>query len=299
MRPLKTALCLHISLLSLILGACQTMGDDGDIKEIADESKGDFSLAKAALYANPDGPKYEGEYAADSPPFRDLLTVITYNIKEGEAVDKAGEAFHSFEELKKGDIILLQEMDESGVDQISQMLQMNFVYYPTFVSRDGRNVGNAILARWPLEDSAKLILPGTHPLSGQKRIAVRATIRHSGKKLLVYSIHTETYSSMPGHRKDQVDAIVTDIGSGESPVIAGGDFNTVSRRSIRRMTGQFATIGLERVTAGSGPTIAKFGVSRVAADHIFARGFNKVASGTVKDVDASDHYPLWVILKWR
>lgn len=252
-----------------------------------------FSLAKADNYEDPLGPKYEGQYAGQPPDFDGELVVVTYNIKEGEEVDLASEALKSTAALKEADIILLQEMDESGVDQIAQALGHNYVYYPAFVSRDGRNVGNAILAQRPLRDSGKIILPGVNPLSGQKRIAVRATIDYGGHDLRLYSVHTETYASLPGMRINQIEAIVDDIGPGDSLVIAGGDFNTVSGRSIRRMSDQFAAAGLSRVSSGSGPTISKLNFSPVAADHLFTRGFKKIASGAVKEVQASDHFPLW------
>lgn len=255
-----------------------------------------LSLAISGLYPDAQGPKFAADYAPPSPAIRNGLVVVSYNIRAGREVEKAGEALQSFDELKEADIVLLQEMDEAGVEAISKFLELNYIYYPAFVSRDGRNVGNAILARWPFVDSDKIILPHRHPLSGQQRIAVRGTVRLNGQDLFVYSAHTETFSTIPAHRKEQVMAIVDDIGRVKNLVIVGGDFNTVTSRNIRSMTAQFAAIGLPRVSAGSGPTISKFGINRVVADHIFARGFVKIASGTVPEVEASDHFPLWVRL---
>jgi endonuclease/exonuclease/phosphatase family metal-dependent hydrolase len=267
------------------------IGAEDSGKETSQRSE--FSVAHAELYEDPHGPKFEGHYAGETQAISDQLIVVTYNIKEGLETDLAGEGLRTIEELKDADVVLLQEMDESGVDQIAKVLSLNYVYYPGFVSRDGRNVGNAILARWPLTKPHKVILPGRHPLSGQMRIAVRAAVNFNGQDLLIYSIHTETYSTMPAHRKDQVAAVVEDIGPGSSLVIAGGDLNTVSKRSIKRMTEQFAAVGLVRISAGSGPTISKFGLSSVAADHLFARGFSIASSGTVAHAEASDHFPLW------
>jgi endonuclease/exonuclease/phosphatase family metal-dependent hydrolase len=248
------------------------------------------------LYEDPQGPKYEGQYADEIQPINDDIVVVTYNIKEGVKIDQAGEGLKTVDELKDADIVLLQEMDEAGVDQIAQLLSLNYVYYPAFISRDGRNVGNAILARWPLTDTQKINLPGRHPLSGQMRIAVRATMGFGGQDLHVYSLHTETYSTKPSHRRDQIFAVVEDIGPGEDLVIVGGDLNTVSTRSIKRMKDQFAAIGLDSVSAGSGPTISKFGISSVTADHILARGFTTISSGVVPHAEASDHYPVWAQL---
>ena len=112
--------------------------------------------------------------------------------------------------------------------------------------------------------------------------------------ILVYSVHTMTYPNPVAYRDAQIAAVVEDIGDGGMPVIAGGDFNTVSGRSIQRMIDQFSAIGLTRTSSGSGPTIVKLGVRPSATDHIFTRGFTKIASGKVEDTSASDHFPVWV-----
>jgi len=221
--------------------------------------------------------------------------VVTYNIQKGLAVDKAGEAFQRVERLREVDVILLQEMEETGVEQLARWLRANYVYYPAFTRQNGRNAGNAILTRWPLADARKVILPRRHPVSGQLRIGVRAAVNVAGKSVAVYCVHTETYSTLASHRNAQVAAIVDDIGPGESPVIVGGDFNSVSRRSIQRLTVQFAAIGLSRVSADAGPTITKLRF-RSIVDHVFARALDPIASGTVEGADASDHVPLWVQL---
>jgi endonuclease/exonuclease/phosphatase family metal-dependent hydrolase len=238
---------------------------------------------------------YEGQYATDPVVDTGRFVVVTYNIRKGQAIQKAGEAFQRAERLREVDVILLQEMDETGVEQLARWLRANYVYYPAFTRRNGRNAGNAILTRWPLADARKVILPRRHPVTGQLRISVRATVNVGGRDVLVHCVHTETYSTLASHRSAQVAAIVEDIGPGESPVIVGGDFNSVSRRSVRRIVEQFADIGLSHASADAGPTITKLRF-RSVVDHVYARGFRPVASGTVGDAGASDHWPLWVQL---
>jgi endonuclease/exonuclease/phosphatase (EEP) superfamily protein YafD len=111
-----------------------------------------------------------------------------------------------------------------------------------------------------------------------------------------YSIHTETYTVPVSYRRAQIEAVVEDIGPGDTPTVVGGDFNTVSKRSIDRMTEQFAAIGLSRKSAGAGPTVSKLGVKPSAADHIFTRGFCRVGRGKLEEARASDHFPVWVQL---
>lgn len=256
------------------------------------------SLGNVINYDDPEQPQFKGRYASNSPALPDSILAVTYNIREGKAVAEAGDALMNSESLKEADIVLLQEMDESGVDEIARLLNANYVYYPAYQRRTDRNVGNAILTRWPISDERKVILPGRHPVTGQIRIAACATVEIGNVSVSVYSVHTETYSTMASHRKEQVAALVKDIGPGASPVIVGGDFNTVSKRSIQRMTEQFAEVGLARASAGVGPTIARFGLKPAAADHLFTRGFTTIAAGKVEGVRASDHLPVWTQLKW-
>ncbi len=243
------------------------------------------------------GPKYEGWFAEDEPVFQGTIKVVTYNINEGRAVDQAIEELDAFEVLQDPDILLLQEMDEDGTQQVARALSHNYVYYPASVfPRTKRNFGNAILTKWPLSDPAKILLPYRGLNNQQLRIAVRVTVAVGPLEISTYSVHTETYTVPIRHRKAQIAAVVDDIGSGNGYVVAGGDFNTVSNRSIKRMVGQFAEIDLVRASKGAGPTVSVFGLQPSAADHIFARGLKVLAKGKVDTIKASDHFPVWVEL---
>ncbi len=211
----------------------------------------------------------------------------------------AVEEFRTSEALQAADIILLQEMDEAGTEFIARELGHNYVYYPASVPfMHGRNLGNAILSRWPMTQSHKLILPYRHPAIRQTRIAVRARVTGGNRNVVVYSAHTEIYSTLVRHRKAQVAALVDDVGPGQGAVIVGGDFNTITRRGVKRTAGQFAEIGLARASEGSGPSIRILGVWTAVTDHIFTRGFQVLASGVVDTARASDHLPVWTVLAW-
>jgi len=251
-------------------------------------------------YEDPLGPKHEGRFAEDDPVFQGTVKVVTYNINEGRAVDQAIEELNAFQALQDPDILLLQEMDEDGTQRVARALRQNYVYYPASVfPRTKRDFGNAILTKWPLSDPGKVLLPYRGLNNQQLRIAVRATVAFGDLEILIYSVHTETYTVPIRHRKAQIAAVVDDIGSGNGYVVAGGDFNTVSNRSIKRMVGQFAEIGLVRASKGAGPTVSKFGLQPSAADHIFARGLTVLGAGKVDAIEASDHFPVWVELELR
>lgn len=255
--------------------------------------------AQLKNYDDPLGPRFEGQFATGQPDERATTKVVTYNIAQGRNVEQAIEEFHGLEPLQGADIILLQEMDEAGTEHMARALRLNYVYYPASVPfMQTRNLGNAVLARWPLTQPRKLILPYRHPIIRQVRIAVRATLAVGNWGVVVCSAHTETHTVMVQHRRAQVEALVNDLGPGNAAVVVGGDFNTLTRRSIRRMTGQFAGIGLTRASAGSGPTVHVLGMPASATDHIFTRGFRVLAAGAEDTAKASDHFPVWAELAW-
>lgn len=250
-------------------------------------------------YDDPIGPMFEGHFATSQSTGSDRLKVVTYNICQGRNVQAAIEDLRTLEPLQGADIILLQEMGEVGTDLIARELAHNYVYYPASMPLlQGRNLGNAILARWPLTKPHKLILPYRHPAIRQTRIAVRARVTVGNSDVVIYSAHTEIYSTLVKHRRAQVAALVDDIGPGQGAVVVGGDFNTITRRGVRRTTGQFAEIGLARASEGSGPSIRILGIRTAVTDHIFTRGFRVLASGAVDTARASDHFPVWTELVW-
>jgi endonuclease/exonuclease/phosphatase family metal-dependent hydrolase len=247
-------------------------------------------------YTDPHSPPSTGDYAAPpSDPPGDLI-VVTYNLRYGEAIGEMIEAFQTVEPLPEAGIILLQEMDAAGVETVARELGYNYVYYPASVAADGDDFGNAILARWPLSDSVKLILPGLHPITGQGRTATRATVTIGGTEVLVYSTHVEVATAPPSFRVAQFAALLDDIPDDAAHVIVGGDFNTVTARGVGSLAELYATGGLAHDSADLGPTYTRFGLRPSAADHIFSRGFERLGAGVLSEVTASDHFPVWVRL---
>jgi endonuclease/exonuclease/phosphatase family metal-dependent hydrolase len=248
-------------------------------------------------YTDPQAPPATGEFAATPAEFSGELIVVTYNLRYGEAIDEMIDAFRTVEPLPEAGIILLQEMDAAGVDMVARELGYNYVYYPASVAADGDDFGNAILARWPISDPAKLILPGLHPITGQGRTATRATVTIDGTEVLVYSTHVEVATAPPSFRAAQFAALLDDVPDDAAHVIAGGDFNTVTGRGVNALAEMYAAGGLSLNSADLGPTYTRFGLRPSAADHIFSRGFEHRDAGVLGNVTASDHFPVWVRLE--
>ena len=243
------------------------------------------------------GPGFVGQFASDKVEFDARLKVVSYNISFSEKSDLAAQELLELKELRDADIVLLQEMDETGTTRIAQALANNFVYFPASIhDRHGRYFGNAILSRWPIRDQERVLLPHKNPVNGQRRIATRAVVTLDGQEVLVYSVHTETPWLSARKRADQVAVLVKSIGEGYPCVIVGGDFNTLTPGSVTALEQRFERAGLQRASSPTAPTI-RFNAIELTLDHIFVRGMPVLAAGTAEDAAASDHLPVWVILQ--
>lgn len=245
------------------------------------------SCAPALNYLEPNAPRYAGRFAVpdDDPAFR----VVTFNVKFAREVDRAARLLREHEELRGADLIALQEMDAEGTERIARALSMDYVYYPA-IRHPGidRDLGNAILSRWPLTDDRKLVLPYHSRYRDMQRIAVSATAATPLGPVRVYSVHLETIGGIAAvNRQRQAAAVIKDAAR-YPRVIVAGDFNS------RAVGDVFEWYGFRWVTRDLGSTISFF-----AWDHVFIRGLDvaRKKAGIVRDNQgASDHLPVWAVL---
>lgn len=250
----------------------------------------------AKNYPDPNGPCFTGNFAVENSKPTEALTVVSYNIWFGEKVDQALSELKAIELQNGLDIVLLQEMDEAGTEQIARALKLNYFYFPAAVEPTyHKNFGNAILSRWPMIDPHKLILPHKSFSNRMNRIATRATIRIPGMDVLVYSLHTESVFTLPWYRAEQYTAVLEDIDPEAGLVVVGGDFNTFTQAAVEKLEADYQQAGLVRASKGSGATVVKHGIEK-SSDHIFAKGFVVKAAGKLAQATASDHLPIWVTL---
>lgn len=245
------------------------------------------SCAPALNYVEADRPRYEGHHAAPDadPAFR----VVTFNVKFAREIDRAARLLREHEELREADLVALQEMDAEGTERIARALSMDYVYYPAIRHpASDRDFGNAILSRWPLTDSGKLLLPHHSRFRDMQRIAVSATAGTPLGPVRVYSVHLETPGGIAAvNRQRQAAAVIKDAERYPRVIIAG-DFNS---REVGKV---FEWYGFRWVTKDLGSTISFF-----AWDHVFVRGLepDRRRVGIVRDNDgASDHLPVWAVL---
>ncbi len=243
---------------------------------------------------NPTSPRFEGGYAKlAAPPAESDSTrvkVVSFNIK---LADKIGPAIEVLRDsaLQGADVVSLQEMDEAGVERIARALTLNYIYYPGAIHPTRhRYFGPAILTRWPITETRKLILPHEAWGRRQRRNVTAATISVRGACLRVYAVHLETQLKATNRqREDQVDVVLSDAATSRCPVVIAGDFNS---KGIGKYLEQK---GFAWPTEHVGSTITMF-----SWDHIFARGLalpDSAAAGKVQEVHgASDHRPVWASL---
>ena len=249
-----------------------------------------LACGRAANHADPEHPRFLGQYAVPGAP-DSVLRVVSFNIQFARHIDAAIALLGADPALRAPDVLALQEMDEAGVERIARALDLNYVYYPSAVHPvNDRNFGNAILSPWPILASRKLPLPHRSRTRGLERAAVVATVAVNGERVRIYSIHLETPFALGDRaRRDQVRAILADAATSPDPVLVAGDLNS------RGLGAMFEAAGYTWPTAEVGPTVSFF-----SWDHVFARGFapdRGVVAGTVRDAGgASDHRPVWVVI---
>ena len=248
--------------------------------------------ARTINLLDPSSPRFAGAYAPAIPdqvgaaPIR----VVTFNIKLARRIGRAIEVLRS-DSLRDADIVALEEMDDAGVDRIARALRLNYVYYPGSIHpTEHKYFGPAVLSRWPIARSWKLVLPHESRIRHQRRTATAAELLVRGRRVRVYAVHLETpYKVSDAEREDQARAILADAGSFDGPVVIAGDFNSYPVGFV------LVRGGYRWLTARLEPTISVF-----SWDHIFVRrlGLARPASvGILRDVHgASDHRPVWAVV---
>jgi endonuclease/exonuclease/phosphatase family metal-dependent hydrolase len=231
-------------------------------------------------------PRYVGHARAGAPRLLhgDTLTVVTFNVAFGRALDSAIAVIRQTPELRDADVVLLQEMDGEGTRRVADALRISYVYYPAIRHRrTGRDFGNAVLSRWPIIADERLLLPHPSRYAGTHRIATAATLSVCGTPIRVYSTHLGTVADIRQSRRRQQLAFVLADAARFPRAVVGGDLNSGDLGDVAQARG-FAW------PTARGPRTTLLG----RWDHLFVRGLDTLEAGTVTDNRrASDHVPVW------
>jgi len=246
----------------------------------------------------PDSPKFTGDYSINRKISDEVVKVVTWNIRYSLETEKAIEELHDKKDLLEADLLLLQEVHEDSVQRIAESLHYTFIYYPASKhTYHNKNFGNAVLSKWPIIYTEKVILPNENPKNQQKRIAVKAGVKIRDDRVAVYSVHTETNWMSKKRRDIQIDYLINEVGDDDEHVIIGGDFNTLLNASVRNLENILSKKDMVRATKRVGYSVDFLGF-KFPMDHIFTKNFRVLANGIWQGSLASDHFPVWVILEF-
>lgn len=264
-----------------------------------------LSCGTVQVYQEPDEPVFRyQENETPSGTQTDSLNVVTFNIKKAEKIALASTELEALQLKKNVDVYLLQEMDEKGVETIAKNLGLNYLYIPVvYNTAEKKNVGNAILTKGRIAYPEKLLLPHVKPLSKGRRHVTIAEVTIAQKKILVYSVHTETVVMSSKKRMDQVEAIIAHARKAAvnyNYILIGGDFNTLFSKDSRNAVAKFKGNGFSWSTEAAGETAsAFFGLLKPTHDYIFTQGLDVMHSSKITSSRSSDHFPILATLRFQ
>jgi len=236
--------------------------------------------------------------------------IVTYNVHLGENVARLADEIQANPDLAAADVFLLQEEEaypgegSTRACRLAALLGAGWIYMPGRMKSDGTH-GLAMLSRYPIENAAMMTLPTTD--DWKPRIAMRADIVVGDVRVLVVNVHLETRINVtdrilqirPAVIDLPDDAIVAgDVNTnpfmwedGEIPILPTSQVADTDQAPI--LDDYMRAIGFDTPVAGVGYTHEVLGI-RSRLDAIYVRGYQTKVAHVERDLDASDHFPVWL-----
>jgi endonuclease/exonuclease/phosphatase family metal-dependent hydrolase len=254
---------------------------------------------------------------AAAPPPAGALRVATFNVHLGEQLPAVEAALGTNPALQGAGVILLEEIDAppEGASQAAQLaaaLGMSYAYAPAFTYADGGRHGIAVLSHWPITSGAVLDLPFFDLVeNSERRIAVRVALAVGDRTLAVTALHLDTRIDP----NDRLEQLLPAVDLADASCVLGGDFNSNpylwAGRALPLLPVQAAvpvdvagaidefmrSRSFSTPTSGSGDT-TNLPIGNTRLDSLYLRGYRALGTGVARDVDASDHFPVWVDVAW-
>lgn len=251
-------------------------------------------------------------------PVGNQLEIVTWNVHYGKDVSALAQAFRDNPDLAGADVILLQEErsypseGSSRAARLAAALGMAYAYAPAYGVDGGATHGLAILSPHPLSRVQVMRLPHFgEVIHSRKRIALRADVVAGGATLQVTDVHLDTRLNIT----DRVAQLHPAVASAAPRSAVGGDFNTnpyvwagglVPATPISAASGfdqapaldsYMSAMGYDAPTATTGPTWS-WTVFSFRFDSIYSRELQPGRFGVVRNLDLSDHDPVWLDIAW-
>ena len=169
----------------------------------------------------------------------------------------------------------------------------------TAVREVGEETGVAILSVFALSDLRRIVLPHPGP-DRRRRVALGATVEMEGRQWRVYSAHAETRISVD-KKMEQFNAILEDLAHypAEMPAVIMGDLNTWQMSADDKTIKLFSNAGL-KTPFGSQSTFRRRVLLvpvELRLDWVWLRGLDATGFGIDRQIEISDHWPLWADVK--
>jgi endonuclease/exonuclease/phosphatase family metal-dependent hydrolase len=231
------------------------------------------------------------------------LRVLTYNIHHGEGMDGKIDLNRIAQLIKQlnPDLVALQEVDRNtkrcgGVDQTEELARLTGLYgaFGKAIDYSGGDYGQAILSRFPIENSQIHWLPGEP--DRERRIAFEATITHYDKKLKFATTHLHHNNAT--FREQQSEVINQIYRESKIPVILAGDLNALPEsKPLQILQNQWSIAN----TDTKGLSFPADKPVRLIDFILFEPQslFQVTRQEVINEPVASDHRPVFVILEYR
>lgn len=248
---------------------------------------------------------------ASAPATPATIKIVSYNIRYrgGDDLRELIALLRNDPEIGQAAIVGLQEVDRNrkrtrNVNTVRLMAEELGMYYawaappPPAKARKPQEeeTGVAILSPYPLTDVRRLVLPNEGP-NGRHRAAIGATVHIGDTPLRLYSVHGETRIPVP-QKIEALQAVLDDLARYDKtmPAVVLGDFNTIEAEAIRDVTLLFTKAGFNTPFTNNEETWKTF-IVKLKLDWLWLRNLQPIAHGIDREIDLSDHWPLWTTVK--
>ena len=243
------------------------------------------------------------KHAADAHEIK----VVSYNIRwrGGEDLKRIAKLLHEDPEIGSAAILALQEVDRrkkrtgnnNTVKVLVDELGLHYAWAapPSPKPNDEEETGVAILSVYPLSEVKRIVLPHAGP-NRRRRVALGATVEIDGQSWRIYSAHAETRISVD-KKMEQFNAILEDLARfpANTPAIVMGDLNTWEPSADDKTIKLFTNAGLKTPFSGKSTFRRKVLLVPIEfrLDWVWLRGLEATSHGIDRQIEVSDHWPLW------
>ncbi|NOR45351.1 MAG: endonuclease/exonuclease/phosphatase family protein [Candidatus Delongbacteria bacterium] len=234
----------------------------------------------------------------------DTIRVLSWNVyKENNETEWAKE-FKTIVNIKKPNIILLQEfiLDTNMVASFSECSKLGYEFAPnTYIKKYKAHSGVLTASSIKPIMVNSVFSNGLEPITKTPKVILftKYTLSSSNKYLLVANVHAINFEISNNKFEDQLQNMSKIVIAHDGPVIVAGDFNTWSESRYEYLNEMTKKNGLTKIDFGSKSDniTCSFGNP---LDHIFYSENDleliKKSSDVIDNIESSDHLPLFIEL---